>query len=98
MLPPGAILARIKGPAEAIKRQLGELLPGRRVDAVQKDGDYVTFRIDTSSSKDQTISEALAHLVVKNGWSLAELTRERATLEHVFRKLTTDAAQEVSHA
>jgi hypothetical protein len=34
----------------------------------------------------------LAELVHKNGWALAELSRESATLEDVFRSLTLQRA------
>ena len=101
-LPGGAILARIRGPVDAVKRQLQELMTGRRVTEISKDGDYVLYRIEGSGhggsahGKDN-VTEAIADLVVKNKWSLAELTRERASLEDVFRKLTVDE-REVAHA
>ena len=92
-MPAGAILARIKGPQENIRRQLGELLPGRKIEEMHKDGEYVLYRIDAGVSGDQKIPEAVAELVTKNKWALAELSRERATLEDVFRKLTMEVAR-----
>jgi ABC-2 type transport system ATP-binding protein len=88
----GPVLARIKGPHEAVKRQLQELLPGRSVSEVSKSGEYVTWRLDVGDKHDDKVQEAVAEIVGKNRWSLAELSRERATLETVFRSLTAEAA------
>ena len=91
-LPGGAVTARIRGPQEAVKRQLLELFPGRTITEIGKSGDYVTWRIDVGASQDDKVPEAIAELVAKNKWSLAELTRDRATLETVFRSLTAEVA------
>jgi ABC-2 type transport system ATP-binding protein len=91
-LPGGPVLARIKGPHDAVKRQLQELLPGRSVSEVSKSGDYVTWRLEVGDKQDDKVSEAVAEIVGKNRWSLAELSREKATLETVFRKLTSEVA------
>jgi len=44
------------------------------------------------------LEETIARLVVKNGWDLLELQRQRATLEDVFRSLTMQRQQEALHA
>jgi ABC-2 type transport system ATP-binding protein len=97
-MPSPTITARIRGPAEAIKRQLGELLPGKPVRDLGKDGDYVLLQIDGASARDTAVEEAVAHLAVKNGWGLAELSRQRSTLEDVFRSLTLAASKESGNA
>ena len=68
--------------------QIGERLPGCSVEELGRDGDYGEFRIDRGESTDSSAEEAIADLVVKNGWALAELTREASHLEDVFRQLT----------
>ena len=89
-----AIRARVKGPKANILNQIGELMPGRRVDVMWSEGDYHDLRVHvTTELRDATVPEALADLMVKNGWSIAELSREQATLEAVFRALTADSAE-----
>jgi len=97
-MPSKALVARIKGPADAVIRQIGELFPGRGVQEVRRTGEYGVFRVDCGAGRDSTAEEALAELVVKNGWALAEMTREKAHLEDVFRDLTMPSGQEASDA
>ncbi len=97
-LPPGPILIRIKGPDENIRSQIGELLPGAEVKELEIDGEYRLYRVEGGSGRDASVQEALAHLVVKNGWALAELTRERPSLEEVFRDLTLEASKQAGDA
>ena len=42
--------------------------------------------------------ELTVDLVVKNGWSLALLTREKPSLEDVFRNLTLEASRQAGDA
>ena len=46
------------------------------------------------------LAESVARLIVKNGWGILELRRDRGTLEDVFRNLTApaDAVAGVAHA
>ena len=97
-LPPGPIVACIKGPEENIRSQFGELLPGKKVEEIEVDGEYRVYRIEGGSDTGASIEEAVAHLVVKNGWSLAQLTRERPSLEDVFRNLTLEASKKAGDA
>ena len=97
-LPAKSIRARIKGPADAIVRQIDELFPGRGAEEIGRDGDYGLFRVQCGESSESTSEEALAELVVKNGWALSELSREKAHLEDVFRDLTLQASQESGDA
>lgn len=97
-MPPKGLVARIKGPREDVERQLRELLPSADLGIERRDGDYTTFRIEAGTGKDPTVEEAVAELVVKNGWAIAELYRERATLEDVFRELTLEASRRAGDA
>ena len=98
----GAVRACIKGDSAAVSAQLQELFPGFAAEVVERhDGGYDTWRVplaDNTRAEDRTIEEALAQLVVKNDWSLAELVRERPSLETVFRHLTLDAQKEALDA
>lgn len=89
-----AIRVRVKGPQANILAQIGELMPGRQVDVIASDGDYHDLRVHvTTELRDATVPEALADLMVKNGWAIAELVREQATLEDVFRSLTASPVE-----
>ncbi len=95
--PSGALRARVRGPEVAVLSQCGELLPGCAVTVVQRDGTTIVYRIDVGSGS-APIEESFARLVVKNGWDLLELQRERKSLEDVFRVLTLGSEKEVAHA
>lgn len=97
-LPAKSVVARIKGPADAVIRQIDELFPGRGAEEIGRDGDYGMFRVQCGASDESTSEEALAELVVKNGWALAELSREKAHLEDVFRGLTLQESRESGDA
>ncbi|MDO8348658.1 MAG: ATP-binding cassette domain-containing protein [Planctomycetota bacterium] len=95
--PQGALFARVRGPESPVLAQFQEHLPGCPV-AVSARLDGVTeYRIDVGSGG-PPVEEALARLVVKNGWDLLELRRERPSLEDVFRALTLQAQQEALSA
>jgi ABC-2 type transport system ATP-binding protein len=96
--PAGSLRARVRGPEANVVAQLKELLPhGTPITATAQPGGAIEYRIDLASST-APIDEAVARLVVKNGWDLLELQRDRATLEDVFRSLTLQAQQEALHA
>lgn len=97
-MPSGVISAKLRGPSEAVLRQVRELLPGREVVELERDGMVGTFRIDAGPGQEGTMEEGIAHLAVKNGFGVVELTRQRATLEDVFRSLTLKGSKESGHA
>ncbi len=97
-IPARCLRVRIKGPPENVERQLRELFPGKPVAELGRDGQYAAYRIECGSSRDTAPEEALAELVQKNRWGLAELVRESATLEDVFRSLTVAPTKEAGHA
>jgi len=68
--------------------RLPALLPGiQSVELAGSDGDHVEYEIRTASDAD--IRPALFSLAVKEGWTITELHRVSASLEHIFRDLTT---------
>jgi ABC-2 type transport system ATP-binding protein len=74
-------------PADAIRSRLGSLSGVSRCESVTgEDGAYV-FAIDAASSDD--LRKSLFRTAVDNKWTLLELVRESASLEDVFRNLTT---------
>ncbi|MEM7198676.1 MAG: ATP-binding cassette domain-containing protein [Planctomycetota bacterium] len=97
-VPARSIRARIKGPADNVNNQLRELFAGKAVEQINRDGDYGHYKIECGAARDRSPEEALAELVHKNGWALAELTRDSATLEDVFRNLTLANTTEAGHA
>ena len=96
--PAGALLLRVRGPEASVLAQFRELLPPHTPVAVTaRHADAVDYQIDAPAGS-APIDEALARLVVKNGWDLLGLQRHRASLEDVFRQLTLPAQQEALHA
>ena len=95
--PAGGLLARVRGPEAGVLKQCAELLPGCPVEVVERTADAVVYRIDVGSAS-APVEEAFARLVVKNGWDLRELQRERPSLEDVFRALTLGSEPEVARA
>jgi len=77
---------RLKGEQESVKSVLATINGVSSVQ-VQNDGsDWL--RTEVISSGQEDIGEQLFRLVVDNGWSMAELKRESASLEEVFTQLT----------
>ena len=94
-MPSSTLRVRVAAPQEALERQLGELFPGRALSIELQDGGVLCCRVDIGAAK-APVEEAVARLVVKNNWSLLELVRERSSLEDVFRRLTTEPANETT--
>ena len=94
----GALRMRVRGPEDKVVAQMRELLPaGTAVVVTSRGPDAVEYRVDVAGLT-VPIAETLARLVVKNGWDLLELQRERPSLEDVFRTLTLKLQQEALHA
>ncbi|HEB52740.1 MAG TPA: ATP-binding cassette domain-containing protein [bacterium] len=95
--PPGGVLLRVRGPEDAVVGQLRELLPASgAVEVLHREGAVADYRVAVAD-RSAPLDEALARLVVKNGWDLLSLQRELPSLEDVFRDLTT-GEREVAHA
>ena len=95
--PARAVRARIQGQEVDVRRQLGELFPGKEIKILLRENGVLDCTIDCGDST-APIEESLARLVVKNNWALHELRREKPTLEDVFRRLTLQASREALHA
>jgi ABC-2 type transport system ATP-binding protein len=84
---------RIKGPKEIVQSKLQELISIESLKLLDdsKDG-YCRFEIQAPKDKDP--SEDIFNLAVKNNWVITELSQERASLEDIFRELTTSTLKE----
>ena len=92
--PAGGLRLRVRGPEASVLGQFRELLPADvPVQVVARTADTVDYRVVVDRQK-VPLDEALARLVVKNGWDLLSLQRETASLEDVFRALTLEAQKE----
>jgi len=81
------LYTKIKGPQAEI---LGRLKEMENIESVKEKGkeDGDVFGYEISTGKDVDLREYLFMTVVKNGWSILELTKQEASLEEVFRELT----------
>src|SRR5262245_30516300 len=75
-------------PQEAIKDRLRSIAGVSRCEKVTGEEGAHAFAIDASSTED--LRKTLFRAAVDNRWTLLELVRESASLEDVFRNLTTD--------
>jgi ABC-2 type transport system ATP-binding protein len=79
---------KLKGPREEIQSRLQELISVETVRFVGGvNGGVSRFEIMSPKGKDPC--EDIYQLSVKNGWIMTELSQERASLENVFRELTS---------
>lgn len=96
--PAGPIVARIRGPKDAVVSQLGELVPTSAAEVLDETGDLVTIRLEAGSASNTSLQEGVAALAVKNGWGLVALERQDPSLEEVFRRLTTSDEEALDDA
>lgn len=85
--PGGGLRLHVRGPDAAVRAQLTELLPNVRIELVSQDDQGCNYRIFVDKQA-APIDESVARTIVKNGWDLLAMYRERPSLEDVFRKLT----------
>jgi ABC-2 type transport system ATP-binding protein len=85
--PAGGLRLHVRGPDAAVRAQLTELLPNVRIELVSQDDQGCNYRIFVDKQA-APIDESVARTIVKNGWDLLAMYRERPSLEDVFRKLT----------
>jgi ABC-2 type transport system ATP-binding protein len=79
-------------PEAAIKDRLGGISGVLRCERVSAEVGAHAFTIDGNSSQD--LRKTLFRAAVDNRWTLLELVRESASLEDVFRNLTTTIGEE----
>jgi hypothetical protein len=73
--------------ADAIRDRLASLAGVARCSTVAAETGALAFAIDAAAADD--LRKPIFRTVVDNRWSLLELVRESASLEDVFRNLTT---------
>ena len=79
---------KLKAPQDQAISKLQELISVESVKVHEKlDGDVFRYEVMAPKSKDPC--EDIFKLSVNNDWILTELSRERASLESVFRELTS---------
>jgi ABC-2 type transport system ATP-binding protein len=71
-----------------VQDKLGKLENVEKVEMIESDGGGLKkFTLECSKGVD--LREKVFHLAVESGWVLLEMRRERASLEEIFRQLTT---------
>jgi ABC-2 type transport system ATP-binding protein len=86
------VYIQIRGSQDEIESRLGEMPQVKSFRKVNTpEPELHGYEIKPDDNKN--ITEDLFHMVVNNNWSLAELRRETAKLEDVFRQLTTSDYQ-----
>ncbi|MDG5814517.1 ATP-binding cassette domain-containing protein [Chitinispirillales bacterium ANBcel5] len=79
-------MLKIKGEKETIRSTMSQLPNINTVSFDASDGEW--NNVEVQGSNKEEIGEELFKCVVDNGWSLAELRKESASLEEVFTQLT----------
>ncbi len=74
-------------PADAIRTRLGSISGVSRCQSTTGEDGAHSFTIDAETAED--LRKSLFRAAVDNRWTLLELVRESASLEDVFRNLTT---------
>jgi len=77
-------------PAEAVRQKIGAISGVARCEARPGGNGATELIVDASGSED--LRRPLFRAAVDNGWTMLELARKSASLEDVFRKLTTEDA------
>jgi ABC-2 type transport system ATP-binding protein len=79
-------------PSDSIRDRISRIVGVVRCEKVATEDGAHAFAIDGTSTED--LRKQLFRTVVDNRWSLLELVRESASLEDVFRNLTTTIGEE----
>ena len=82
------IYLELRTPLEDVRSKLANLENVDKVEQIASDGDGLKkFTIECATGVD--LREKLFRLAVENSWVLLEMRKEQASLEDVFRQLTT---------
>ncbi len=80
----------VRGPGDEIEIGLRDLPVVSAVDFVQAEADALRYRVSAGNGVEPAaLAEAVSGLAAGRGWALRELAPQGATLEDVFRELTT---------
>jgi ABC-2 type transport system ATP-binding protein len=82
---------RIRGDRAAIERELKAIPGAKDFKLTGEEGGFLRYEI--SAEADRDLGEEIFRTAARNNFGLAELYRERRTLEDVFCKLTVGAPQ-----
>jgi ABC-2 type transport system ATP-binding protein len=82
------IYIELRTPAAEVQDKLAHLENVEKVEQIKSDGDDLK-RFTLECVKGVDLREKLFRLAVENGWVLLEMRREQASLEDIFRQLTT---------
>jgi ABC-2 type transport system ATP-binding protein len=82
----GQYTLRLRGDKSDIETKICGVTGVTNARVAESQGEWHRLRVATDDKED--IGEGLFRCVVENGWGLAELRRERASLEEVFTQLT----------
>jgi ABC-2 type transport system ATP-binding protein len=86
------VYIQIRGQQEQIESELSGM-PQVAVFRKLSEPEPELYRYEIKPGDSGNITEDLFRMVVNNNWSLAELRKETASLEDVFRRLTTSDSQ-----
>jgi ABC-2 type transport system ATP-binding protein len=82
------IYLELKTPSGEVQDKLASLEKVEKVEQIESNGDDMKkYTLECAQGVD--LREKLFRLAVENGWVLLEMRREQASLEDVFRQLTT---------
>jgi ABC-2 type transport system ATP-binding protein len=82
------IYLELKAPAEDAPDKLASLENVEKVEKLEANGERLR-RFNIEYAKGVDLRERLFHLAVENNWVLLEMRQKQASLEDVFRQLTT---------
>jgi len=82
------IYLELRTPAAEVQEKLVRLENVEKVEQIKSDGDDLK-RYTLECVQGVDLREKLFRLAVENGWVLLEMRREQASLEDIFRQLTT---------
>jgi ABC-2 type transport system ATP-binding protein len=77
----------LRGSLDGAAKELGKLAGVRHVREIA--GSDATRRFEVRAEKTETVEERIFDLAASRGWKLVEIHPEGATLEDLFRRLTT---------
>jgi ABC-2 type transport system ATP-binding protein len=82
-----SLVVEASAPAESVSGALGAITGVARVERQPQSNGAFEFIVDARGAED--LRRPLFRAAVDNGWTLLELSRKSASLEDIFRKLTT---------
>lgn len=85
----GAILLEARGPVQAIRKAIETIQGVARVGVLDQKGEIIKLEIQTRGGLD--LREAIARMIIQNGWDLRLLDVKRSSLEECFVRAVREA-------